>query len=189
MVEDFLGDREADDDGSPFCSPGQEFSFRRERRAGIFLQNRKGLEVAVEIDGRGGLVFVVMAIGGRELRFEGMDPEWLVGGITQSECDGDEEQILAGHFGGGNKIDRTGTLGPGTLVKSDDGDDDSDGDKADQNDAGGWKVALGGAEFISDIEVGKRGGRRSGSGQGGRRRCGVGRRGRTGWRGPGWVGF
>ena len=68
----------------PFCeAPGASLVSGWERRLGAFFQNREGLEVAVEIDGGGGLVFVGFAVGGGELGIQRVNPERAVGGIVQ----------------------------------------------------------------------------------------------------------
>ncbi len=154
LIEGFFGEGEADDDGGLLGGSGEELGFGRERRLGTFLERGKKLVIAVEIDGGGGLVFVGVAVGGGELRLEAANPERFFGRVVERERDGDEERMLSGDFGGGDEIDGAGALGLGALVESDDADDEGDGGDADYDDANGWEITFGGAEFIADVEVG-----------------------------------
>ena len=159
LIEGFPGDLETDNDGSSLFGSGQQLGFGRKRRLGTFFQSRERLVIAVEIHGRSGFIVEGVAVGGGELRFEGVNPQRFVRRIAQRESDGGQDHVLAGHFGGSDEIDRTRSLRFRSFLESEDSHNDSDGGDADQDNASGRKIALGGSEFVADVKLGNRLGR------------------------------
>ena len=152
-----------------FVVPGRSF-VSGESGASELSFKAGNLKVAVEIDGGGGFVFVDVAVGGGELRLEGVNPKRLFGAILQGERHRDEKHALAGNLGGGDEIDRAPSLRFGTLVEGDDRHYDGHRGDADQDNSSGRQIALGGSKFLANVEVGRLSGSgcRSGGGHGGR---------------------
>src|ERR1700686_135277 len=69
LIESLFRDFETNDDGSSLFGSCQQLGFGRQRRRGTFFQSRKRLEIAIQIDGRSGVIVESLVVGGGKLRF------------------------------------------------------------------------------------------------------------------------
>src|SRR5712692_3547005 len=98
-----------------------------------------------------------------------MNPKRLVRCIPQGQGDCGHDHVLAGHVGRSHEIDRARALWFRPLRESEDPHNDRDDSDADQDNASGRKIALGGSEFVADMKLGGRLNDRLGRGRGRRR--------------------
>src|SRR5271157_4884579 len=113
------------------------------------------------------------------MSFNIVDPEWFLPRIVQGKGEGDENGILVGDFYCGHIVERACALWLGALKKGYDANDEEYRGGGQQQRLNRGQVALGGTEFVGDVDGGP------GLGGCGRGVCGCGGRCWTGW--VGWL--
>ena len=141
----------------PFCSrSGQQLGFGRKRRLGTLFQSRKRLEIAVEIHRRSRVVVERLAVGGGELRFEGVNPQRLSAVFRRVMVMAARIMFWPGTSAAVTKSIEPAPCGFGRSLKAKIPTTIATAAMQIRTIPRRRKIALGGSEFVADVKLGDR---------------------------------